>query len=208
MFLLASIVFYPYAETSGPGFYAFRTIGTLVILITVWAVTFNRHLLFLVVVLAIPSILQHFLFPHSHGVFPLVNRILSIAFDLLIIVIIARHIFRTDNPNAETIFGALCIYLLLGFTFASVYSAIFNHVQNAFYLTPALNLHPVPDRFDFIYFSFGTLTELGSPGITPVSPIARSVSLLEAIVGVLYMAVLISRLINAYHTREASSVSR
>jgi hypothetical protein len=196
-------VFYPYAESSGLGYYGFRVIGALVILLTVWAVTFSRYLLILVVALAIPSTLQHFFFhQHSHGTLLFINRLLSIGFDLLIIVIISRHIFKTDKPTSETIFGALCIYLMVGFLFASVYAAVANLQPAAFNLTPALNLHTVPDRFDFIFFSFGTLTELGSPGITAVAPAARSISLLEAIVGVLYLAVLISRLVSAY--RESS----
>ena len=208
-FLLSSIVFSPYAETSGVGYYAFRVIGALIILLTVWAVTFSRSLLILVLVLAVPSILQHLFFhPQSVGMLPLVNRFLSMGFDLVIIAIISQHIFKTEQPNAETIFGALCIYLLLGFTFASIYSAITNRVQDAFYLAPTLNRHLVPDRFDFIYFSFGTLTELGTPGITAVAPVARSVSLLEAILGVLYMAVLLSRLLNAYRAAETSDPER
>lgn len=202
-FLLGSIVFYPYAEISGPGYYAFRVIGALIIFLTVWAVTFSRGLLVLVVALAIPSVLQHLIFhPHAPGTLPLINRMLSIGFDVVVMVIISRHIFRTENPNSETIFGALCIYLLLGFTFASIFSAIANRLPAAFYLSPTVNLHTVPDRFDFLYFSFGTLTELGTPGITAVAPFARSVSLLEAILGVLYMAVLISRLLNAYRSAE------
>ena len=208
-FLLGSIVFYPYAETSGLGYYAFRIVGAIIILLTVWAVTFSRGLLVLVLVLAIPSVLQHLFFhPQSLGMLPFINRLLAIGFDLLIMVIISHHIFRTDEPNSETIFGALCIYLLLGFTFASIYSAIFNRLQQAFYLSPTVNLHTVPDRFDFIYLSFGTLTELGTPGITPVAPIARSVMLLEAILGILYMAVLISRLINAYRSAETAKAAR
>jgi uncharacterized membrane protein len=69
---------------------------------------------------------------------------------------------------------------------------------NAFYLDPRTNLHIVPDRVDFIYYSFATMTSLGAAGITPVSPQARSVSVLEAILGVLYLAVLIARLMGAY----------
>jgi hypothetical protein len=204
-FLLGSIVFYPYAESSGLGYYAFRIIGAVIVLLTVWAVTFDRHLLVLVVVLAIPSILQHLLHEQGRGNLLFINRLLSIGFDLLIITIIARHIFKTNEPNAETIFGALSIYLLLGFAFASIYSALAARVQGAFYLTPALNLHSTMDRFDFIYFSFGTLTALGTPGIAAVAPAARSTSLLETILGVLYMAVLISRLINAYRSRKTTA---
>lgn len=69
---------------------------------------------------------------------------------------------------------------------------------NAFYLDPITNLHRVPDRFDFIYYSFGTMTSLGAAGITAVTAEARSVSILQTILGVLYLAVLIARLMGAY----------
>jgi uncharacterized membrane protein len=69
---------------------------------------------------------------------------------------------------------------------------------NAFYLDPRINLHAVPDRFDFIYYSFGTITALGAAGITAVSGEARSVTVIEAIIGILYLAVLIARLMGAY----------
>jgi hypothetical protein len=206
-FLLGSIVLYPYAETSGFGYQVFRFVGAAIILLTVYAVTFHRGLLILVILLAVPSVVQHLFFhPHTAGVLPFVNRMLSLGFDLLIIVIVARHVYRIERPDAETIFGALCIYLMLGFTFSSVYAAIANRLPSAFYLTPALNIHASPDRFDFIYFSFGTLTELGSPGITAVAPVARSFSLLEAIIGVLYLAVLISRLINSYRAVQMEEI--
>ena len=113
-------------------------------------------------------------------------------------MVIFRHVFAKEQSNSETIFGALCIYLLVGFSFASAYGMVATFQPNAFYLDPRTNLHIVPDRFDFIYYSFGTMTSLGAAGITPVSPQARSVSVLKAILGVLYLAVLIARLMGAY----------
>lgn len=68
----------------------------------------------------------------------------------------------------------------------------------ACYLDPLTNLHTRPTRLDFIYYSFATITSLGAAGITPVSGEVRCVSVIEAILGVLYLAVLISRLIGAY----------
>jgi uncharacterized membrane protein len=65
-------------------------------------------------------------------------------------------------------------------------------------MSPAVNTHTVPDRFDFIYYSFGMMTQLGAAGITAVTDQARSLSVLEAILGQLYLAVLISRLVGAY----------
>lgn len=203
LFLLASIVVYPYAENSGAGYYAFRIIGAMVILLTVHAVAFNRALLVLVIVLAVPTVLQHVILPsHAEGIIPLLARVFSMGFDLVVIVLIFLHVFQTDRPDSETIFGALCIYLLIGFAFAGFYATIDHYHRNAFYLSPSLNLHTLPDRFDFIYYSFGTLTESGTQGISAVYPVARSLSLLEAIGGILYLAVLISRLLSAYRAEE------
>jgi hypothetical protein len=195
LFLLGSIVVYPYAESSGFGYYIFRILVGSAILLTVYAVTFSRGLLLLVIALAIPSILQHILIsPHSGGIVPIVSRCISLAFYVVVIFIIFRHVFENEKPDTETMFGALCIYLLVGFAFSSAYLVISSLQPHAFYLTPTANLHPAPDRFDFVYFSFGTLTELGAPGITAVAPVARSISLLESIIGILYLAILISRL--------------
>jgi Ion channel len=92
----------------------------------------------------------------------------------------------------------------VGFTFASVYGMLAAFQPNAFYLDPHTNPHTVLDRFDFIYYSFGTMTSLGAAGITPVSTQARSFSILEAILGVLYLAVLIAGLIGAYRPKPSA----
>jgi hypothetical protein len=68
----------------------------------------------------------------------------------------------------------------------------------AFYLDPLTNLHATPDRFDYVYYSFATMTSLGATGITAVSNEARSLAIIETTLGVLYLAVLIARLISAY----------
>jgi len=83
----------------------------------------------------------------------------------------------------------VCIYLLVGFSFASIYGMLGAFQPNAFYLDPRLNLHTIPNRFDYVYYSFGTMTALGAAGINAVTPQARSISIVEAILGILYLAV-------------------
>jgi hypothetical protein len=199
VFLLATLILFPYAEARHIGSYAFRVIGSFAIIFSVYAAKIHRSMLIFAIVLAIPAVLERTLLPKINATsFSVLNTVLSLLFDLLIVVMIFRRIFAEEQPTSETIFGALCIYLLIGFSFASVYGLVAAFQPNAFYLDPHTNLHSVPDRFDFIYYSFGMMTSLGSAGITPVAPEARSFSIVEAILGILYLAVLITGLIGAY----------
>ena len=199
LLLLGTLLVYPYAESNRVGYVAFRAFGSGAIIVSVYAASVKRSLAIFVLVLAVPAILQRFVLPIIHvGSLSIVNFILSFAFDVVIVVVIFRHVFSKEQANTDTIFGALCIYLLVGFSFASLYGLISVFEPNAFYLDPHANLHGIPDRFDFIYYSFGTMTALGSSGITPVTAQARAVSVLEAILGVLYLAVLVARLMGAY----------
>jgi multisubunit Na+/H+ antiporter MnhC subunit len=199
LFLLSVLILYPYAETSRFSYYALRVLGSAVILVSVYAVSFRRSMLIFALILAVPAFVQHLRVPQpSPSTFVLINIVLSFVFDVFVVVVIFRHVFADEQADSETVFGALCIYLLVGFTFASIYGMVAILQPNAFYLDPHTNLHTVPNRFDLIYYSYGTMTSLGAAGITPVSPQARSLTVLEAILGVLYLAVLVARLIGAY----------
>ncbi len=199
LLLRATLIVYPYAESNRFGYVAFRAFGSAAIIVSVYAASFRRRLMIFALVLAVPGILQRFILPKIHvGSLSIINIVLSFIFDVVIVVVIFRHVFSKKAADSETIFGALCIYLLVGFSFASVYGLVAAFEPKAFYLDPHANLHPIPDRFDFVYYSFGTMTSLGASGITPVTAQARAVSVLEAIIGVLYLAVLIARLMGAY----------
>lgn len=199
LFLLASLILYPYAEDSQFSYYAIRVLGSAVILLSVYAAGFRRSLLILALLLAIPAVLQRAMIPTAdRSALAIASVLLSFVFDIFIIVVLFRHVFSGTDADSETVFGALCIYLLIGFSFATVYSLLTSLHPNAFYMDPQLNPHTVPNRFDFVYYSFGTLTSLGATGITAVLPQARSFTIVEAILGVLYLAVLIARLMGAY----------
>src|SRR5271156_6089721 len=208
LFLLASLVLYPYVQSGGFGDFAFWILGSAVILIAVYAIRLRRTLLLVALLLAVPALTERILLPRADaGLLPILNIVLSFVFDVFVVVVIFRRVFTKEQPNSETVFGALCIYLLVGFTFASIYGMVAAIQPKAFYLDPVTNLHAIPDRFDFIYYSFATMTSLGAVGITAVSAPARSLSVIEAIIGVLYLAVLIARLMGAYRYPSASGPS-
>jgi hypothetical protein len=198
LFLLSFVVAYPYLETDS-GYYAFRLLTAAILALSVYAISFRRGLALAALVLAIPTAVQRVFHPAiSHSIFAMLSLILGFAFDLWVVITIFRHVFANVRITSETIFGALCIYLLNGLTFSNIYGLLATLQPKAFLLDPATNRHSIPDQFDLIYYSFGMMTQLGAAGITAVSDQARSLSLLEAILGQLYLAVLISRLVGAY----------
>jgi hypothetical protein len=197
--LLVYLVVYPYVQHSGTDYVGFRIFACAVTLLSVYAVSFRRSFGLLALGLAAPTIVRHaMLIEGNEGTFPLLVTIFSFLFDLAVVVIIFRRVFAMDQPNSEAIFGALCVYLLVGFSFANGYLLLASMQPHAFSFDPAANFHRSPTRFSFIYYSFGTMTSLGAPGITPSSDVARSLTIMQAILGVLYLAVLIARLLSLY----------
>src|SRR3954451_16608008 len=137
LFLLVYLILYPYIQNSGFEYLAFRVFGVSVTLLSVYAVSFRRRFMFVALVLAIPTLVQRLLLPRGNeGTLALLSIVFSFAFDLFIVIVIFRRVFAKHVPNAETIFGALCVYLLVGFSFASLYHMLATVQPRAFYLDP------------------------------------------------------------------------
>jgi hypothetical protein len=208
VFLLGCLIYFPFAGEGGVPFSVFRVLILVVVLASVYALNLRHVTLILALTLAVPAGIEHTQLLRDYtGAVPLVNFALSFAFDLFIVVVMFHRVFTTTKPDAETVFGALCIYLLIGFSFASLYGLVSRLQPHAFYLNPLLNDHTAPTRFDLVYYSFATMTCLGPTGIAPISEHARSISIIEALVGLLYLAVLISRLMSAYRTYHEARTS-
>ena len=105
-----------------------------------------------------------------------------------------KQVLFTAGPiDANRLFGAISIYLLLGVIWAIVYVGILEVDPNAFNGAEAGPwLESIPE---FIYFSFVSLTTLGYGDISPATPIARFVVYLEAIMGQLYLAIMVAGLV-------------
>jgi Ion channel len=99
------------------------------------------------------------------------------------------QVLRAGPVNRHRILGAIAVYLLFGLTWASAYEGLALAQPGAFSSGVA------GDARSWVYFSFITLTTTGYGDIAPVSAIARSLAVLEAMVGQLYVAILISRLV-------------
>jgi hypothetical protein len=127
----------------------------------------------------------------------------SAAFLVHVIAVILIMIFRTTTITLDTLCAALCVYLLLGVVWALAYSLAALLLPSPFVYT--LTPHePLAMRIGqgspvaVFYFSFVTLATLGYGDIVPVAAVTRMLACLEAIVGQLYLAVLVARLVGVY----------
>ena len=106
---------------------------------------------------------------------------------------VARAVFAGGRITYHRIMGAILLYLAIGWTFAGLFTLVGLLVPNAF---AGLSVSDSPALgSNMLYFSFGTLTTAGSGDIAPVHPIARSLVNIEAMIGQLYPATLLARLV-------------
>jgi voltage-gated potassium channel Kch len=117
----------------------------------------------------------------------------------LMTVTIVGNIWRVRAVTLDTIFGSVCAYLVLGMTWAMgcILIGIFVPGSYAAGGQPIVFGGPGGKEVyaDFIYYSFVTLTTLGYGDMIPLSPPARSLAALEAVVGQMFIAVLVARLV-------------
>jgi ion channel len=117
---------------------------------------------------------------------------------LMATIVAVTVAFRRGRVGSERIFAVLGAYLLTGLIFGIAFGQINDLSPGAFRL-------PTPEtaRFEHaVYMSFVVLTSLGFGDVVPISPIARGLTILEAVIGQLYLAVLVARLVSLYSAEE------
>jgi hypothetical protein len=125
--------------------------------------------------------------------FSYAHLLLLLCFFTWVTWLVAHQVLFTGAIDTNKIVGAICIYILLGLIWAMLYLFIAEVVPGSF---NGVSHAPWLDNFaTAVYFSFVTITTLGYGDISPVTPLARFLVYMEAIVGVFYMAILVASLI-------------
>jgi fatty acid desaturase len=112
---------------------------------------------------------------------------------LLLIFVIARAVFAPGRVTYHRVNGAVLLYLTIGLTFVALFTFVDLLTQHAFSGLSVADDQPLASNL--IYFSFVTLTSTGYGDIVPIHPFARSLCNLEGIIGQLYPATLLARLV-------------
>jgi hypothetical protein len=112
-----------------------------------------------------------------------------------------RFVLGAREITRDQIYAGISLYLMIGFAFGSMYFLLLTLDPGSFAVQSSLQvvMGPIPD---VMYYSFVTLTTLGYGDITPVNPIARSLSQVEALSGTLYMAIFMARLVSLHAARK------
>jgi hypothetical protein len=113
-------------------------------------------------------------------------------------IVIVYHLFREKKVTFEVISGAICGYFLIGLTWAFIFFVLQKFNPESFQLSFQLSEGQGATISHFTYYSFVTLTTLGYGDITPVTVVARSLAVLEAVAGQLYIAIMIAGLVGVY----------
>lgn len=127
------------------------------------------------------------------------------------LAVVLRALTDERHVSIDTVLGATLGFLLIGLAFTFVYALFAIALPGSFPLGRQ-GAGPMPTLLvagrafpDLLHFSFTTLSTLGYDELTPRHPFVRSFSSLEAVIGQLYLAVLVARLVGLHLAQSLSS---
>lgn len=193
-FLLSPIV----AETP-LGKSLFEIFYMFIMLSAVYTVS-DQKILFLItsVVIILGIVFSWFAVIGENSTLFLTSNIIEILVLSVIVYTILSYVLHIDITSTDHIFGAVCCYLLIGFVWGFVFDSIGIIIPHSFHIDHPTNLTLIQQLPEMIYYSFVTLTTLGYGDITATNMIAKSFSAVEAIIGQIFLVVLIASLVGAY----------
>jgi hypothetical protein len=172
---------------------------SLVLMISVAATASRRITVVIAAVLAVPAVGLRWVTWLDHVYVDLLSHVAALLLILLSALSILGVVLSQSRVTQDTLYGSVCVYLLIGLGFSLVFALIElqapgSFVQNNEALVIDAGAEKgLSDRL--IYYSLVTMTTLGYGDITPVSVLARRLSVIEAVIGQLYVAILVARLV-------------
>ena len=197
----------PFVEELGGGHLILSMLFSLVLLAGVFAVARRKRSLAIALVITVPAItarwVNNFRPDLVHPAFFLVGALLLLGF---VIGHLLHFILRAPVVTVEVLCASIAAYLMLGLMWTVAYWLVDQLTPGGAFSFNISRGTQSMNGFTGFYFSFITLSTVGYGDITPISRIARWLAALEAMTGMLYVAVLIARLVSLY-SREKSDDS-
>jgi hypothetical protein len=173
----------------------------------------SRHNAIAALILGLPAVLRRVVAAFTNDSPGLNTTIAAITVSFMGFLIwnLLHDLARKDRPTSERIFGALCAYVFIGLLFAVFYAHMEYRQPGSFATSQPVFAEDVQQESNlfplFTYFSFVTLTTLGYGDISPVAEHARTLAWFEALLGQLYLAVMVAGFV-AVHISESMKRDR
>lgn len=196
----------PYIETRFGGHFAMHVLLFDLILVTIWANPHWRRAGKVIWVLwAVSLVASSVSILEVTPQWIQMERTLDIAFiapvTVACIVGVVAFVFRAERPTVDGIFAMVVVYLLIAVVFAELYYLLLVWDHEALHLTqPIMELTPRGLRSELVYYSLVTISTVGYGDILPVTPAARMLATIEALVGQFYVAVVVATFVAMYTT--------
>jgi hypothetical protein len=194
--LLVLVALAPFVETQRWGLHIRYIVNALVMLAAVAAV--GRSIVSFVVVLAMAAPAMAFRWlalQTGDATYIDLSLRLDAGVYVATIGLLMRFVLDREVLTSDRLWGAAAAYLMMGVLWSILYQIIDRLGVPAFAIRGAsADMH----LNDLLYFSFGTLTTSGFGDIVPVTRVAQTAAMIEGIVGQLFMAILIARLVGIY----------
>ena len=199
--LLGLLVLSPLFEE----FFKVRIFGelffTAIFIYAAYSFSRSKALAAAAVSLALPAIASFWLKPFVTGQWVEISGgLCGMAFIALIITALLRHIFLQQDVSADLIAGAIVAYLLMAVMWSLLYDVLEAAYPGSFKFPEGTTQ---PRGQMSLYFSLVTITTVGYGDITPVTRVARAFANLEAVVGQLYLVILVSWLVGMYVSQKS-----
>lgn len=128
-------------------------------------------------------------------------------------VVLLKKLFSSSTININMISCAITVYLLAGVLWGKLYFLISTTIPNSFKNLPFLTYErPLVEaynmQFDLLYFSFTTLATLGLGDIYPLLHLAKSLTIMEAIFGQLFIAIVIAKMVAVWTHSDLSNLKK
>ncbi len=198
---LLAVLAYPFLESSRAGSAVLGVISMVAVGLALWVVRSTPALTFIAVALGVPALSMTVL----EAVIPgetwvvLTSALLHAPFYFYVFFGTIRYVFHDDKVTTDELYAIGAAFTVLAWGFAFVYVIV--------EIVWPGSIEPLSSGtgrfFDLLFFSFTNLTSVGLSDILPVGAHARSLVIVEQVAGLLYVAMVISRLVAlAVHERK------
>jgi hypothetical protein len=202
--LVLQVLAYPFLDNYYGGRAVIAVFDLAILALALRASRASGHETRLGYVLVVPAMVLHVteaLSPGAPGVYA-ASLAAQALFHAFVVICLLRYMLQDEIMTRDELFAAAGLYVLMAFVFAYLYALVEHWQPGAFVINPANNPLGMVRWWDLLYFSFTCLTSVGFGEITPASDHARSVVMVQQMLGVLYFALVVSRLVTL-QTRRA-----